>query len=339
MLYRLRNLKKTHGVRTILDIDRLEIEEEKVYTLIGPNGAGKTTLLSILAFLDRPTQGLIEFQGKEISFNEKSYGNLRRDVVVVDQYPILFTGPVWKNIDFGLKIRGVAKSQRIEKIEEVLEMVGMQDFYRADAHRLSGGETKRIALARALAIDPKVLLCDEPTANVDTENQEIILSILERCNREKKVSLIFATHYLSQAYRLADHTIILQNGRLSKSRRENIFQARWLEEENGMTTFQVAGNLRLHVRSSGEKVSEQVSFYIDPAKLAVHPPGATERSGDNVWQGTVKKAEQTNSNVTLVVDCGVDLCVVQTLEKYRDRPLTIGEPVEVVMVNEPLIFQ
>ncbi len=127
----------------------------------------------------------------------------------------MFTGSVWKNVEFGLQVRKVPSKARRRRIEKALELVGMEGFADYDARGLSGGETKRVALARALVLEPEVLLCDEPTANVDNENQEIIINIIERINKERKGSIIFSTHYLSQAQRLADHTLLLQNGTLS----------------------------------------------------------------------------------------------------------------------------
>jgi len=216
MLYRAESLSKSFKDRKILDIQHLEIERHKIYALIGANGAGKTTLLNLLAFLAVPSSGDLQFCSEKVSFKQQHLLELRRRVVLVDQYPILFTAPVWKNVEFGLKVRGVSKKAREKRVAEVLELVGMQDFRLADAHKLSGGESKRVALARALVIDPEVLLCDEPTANVDEENQEVILGILERINTEKKTSIIMATHYLAQSRRLAHHILMLEYGALSE---------------------------------------------------------------------------------------------------------------------------
>lgn len=223
MLYEATGLTRIFKGRKILNLDHLEIEKQKIYTLIGANGAGKTTLLNLLAFLDRPTTGQLKFCGQRVITRSQQLLDLRRRVVLVDQYPILFTAPVWKNVEFGLKVRGVSKKIREQRVREVLELVGMEEFYLADAHKLSGGESKRVALARALVIEPEVLLCDEPTANVDEENQEIILRILERINTEKQTSIILATHYLAQSRRLADHTLVLEHGRLSNKSNENIY--------------------------------------------------------------------------------------------------------------------
>jgi len=215
MLYNAAELTRTFKGQKILDLEYLAIEPHKIYGLIGPNGAGKTTLLNLLAFLDRPTTGTLQFRGRTVRYGKQQLLELRRRVVLVDQYPILFTGSVWKNVDFGLKVRGIAKKIRATRIEQALKLVGMEKFRQADAHKLSGGETKRVALARALAIEPEVLLCDEPTANVDEENQEIILNLLQRINSEHRTSIILATHYLAHSRRLADHTLILEHGKLS----------------------------------------------------------------------------------------------------------------------------
>lgn len=216
MLYSADSLIKVFKERRVLDIEDLVIERYKIYALIGANGAGKTTFLNILAFLVQPSSSKLQFCGRPVIHSRQHLLNLRRKVVLVDQYPILFTGSVWKNVAFGLKVRGVSRKCCDRRVDEVLELVGMRDFRMAEADKLSGGESKRVALARALAIEPEVLLCDEPTANVDEKNQEVILGILERINAEKKTSIIMATHYLAQSRRLAHHILMLEHGRLAE---------------------------------------------------------------------------------------------------------------------------
>ncbi len=246
MLYRLENLTRSHGTRTVLDIEKLEIVPNRIYTLIGPNGAGKTSLLKILAFLDKPTSGNLHFLDRQVSFEEKHLHEFRRQVVLLDQTPIMFTGSVWKNIEFGLKIRKIAAKARKQRIEEALELGRYGEFcLRTMPRGLSGGETKRVALARALVLQPEVLLCDEPTANVDNENQEIILKIIERINKEQKGSIIFSTHYLSQGQRLADHTLLLQNGSLSDIASDNIYRLNIIDSQGDSCICQLPGELFL----------------------------------------------------------------------------------------------
>jgi len=220
-LYRLSQLTKTYRNRRVLDIPFLEIEGGRIYALMGPNGAGKTTLLNILGFLDAPGSGSVHFRSHPVQFTEPTLQALRKEVVMVDQHPILFTTTVFKNLEFGLKVRKIAKNERERMIAESLEMVGMLDFAQAPAHRLSGGETQRVALARAFAVAPKVLLCDEPTANVDEENQTIILQILRQINELKGISILFTTHDRAQALSLARHTLILNRGSIVPEANQN----------------------------------------------------------------------------------------------------------------------
>ncbi|MBM9604898.1 energy-coupling factor ABC transporter ATP-binding protein [Desulfopila inferna] len=337
MLYKIRSLRKIHGNSIILDIDALDIAAGKVYTLIGPNGAGKTTLLNILAFLENPTEGKITFRDAAVQFNERKLHQLRQKVSLMDQYPILFTGTVRNNIEFGLKIRKIPAKKRAVMVKEVLEMVGMSAFIDADAHKLSGGETKRVALARALAIEPEVMLCDEPTANVDSENQEIILSILERCNREKKVSLIFATHYLSQAGRLADHTIILQNGRLSAMNRENVFRAEFVERSGKVRRYLIGGANKLYADGAVGFPEKSCMVNIDPRKISLLTDNH-DLDLANIWQGRVTKSARVNNDIMITVDCGVSLEVLQSLDEYLQCPVHVDQMVGLKIPVEPLMF-
>ena len=176
-LYRLTDVTRVFDDRTVVDIPALSIEAGGRYALLGPNGAGKTTLLDILAFLERPTTGTIAFRSKPVDFSRQRLRRLRQQVVMVAQSPILFTTTVFQNVAFGLKVRKIRGKERRKRVEDALEQVGMAAFSGAMAHRLSGGETQRVALAQALAVSPKVLLCDEPTANVDAEHQAGIMRI------------------------------------------------------------------------------------------------------------------------------------------------------------------
>ncbi|RLC26404.1 MAG: phosphate ABC transporter ATP-binding protein [Deltaproteobacteria bacterium] len=220
MLYVLSKISRKYGSRTVLDIPLMEIEKGKIYALLGPNGAGKTTLLNILGFLEAPTAGDVFYHSTRVSFFESYLQNLRREVVMIDQHPILFTGTVYKNVEFGLKIRGISQKKRGIIIEETLDLVGMSNFIQAQAHRLSGGETQRVALARALAVSPEVLLCDEPSSNLDVENQAAIINTLKQINEQRKITIMFTTHYIYQISSLAHHTFFLDQGKLTTAQAE-----------------------------------------------------------------------------------------------------------------------
>ena len=337
-LYKLENIKKIHGSRTVLDIEDLEISAGKIYTLIGPNGAGKTTLLKILSFLDLPSEGQMYFQGQNVGPGEKHLYAFRKRVVLLDQTPIMFTGSVWDNIAFGLKVRGVPEAVKKKRIEEVLDLVGMQRFSTYSAHRLSGGETKRIALARALVLQPEVLLCDEPTANVDGENQEIILSIIDEINKEQKTSVIFSTHYLSQGQRLADHSLLLQHGRLSNKANENIFRITVAGSDGQKVLCQLTGQLLLRIPPDAlPENTTSAKIHITPDLLDFGSAGC-DRADTNVVSGHVTEIIQESGSVRLGVDIGVKLVLTLTMDRYlREKPI-IGERLNVYIPDAALGF-
>ena len=329
MLYSLENVKKVYGSRAVIDIGELAVEAGKIYTLIGPNGAGKTSLLKILAFLDKPTEGRILFQGTPVSYRKNHLTELRRSIVLLDQSPIMFSGSVVKNIEFGLRVRKVPKKEREARVDEILEKVGMSYFRNIEARNLSGGETKRVALARALVLQPDVLLCDEPTANVDNENQEIILDVLGQLNKERTCSVIFSTHYLSQAQKLADHTLLLQHGSLSDITSENIFRFEVVGRRDGLNICQLNGQLSLLLPDA--MVSQKkgtTKLHLNPRRIQLDPPELQVGEG-NVVAGHVAELRQDRGRVQLTVNIGVLLRVEQPLAEYlRLRPV-LGQKVNV----------
>ena len=194
MVYEISELTKVFDNRTVLDISSLTIERERIYAMLGPNGSGKTTLLNILGFLDPPTTGNILYCERPVNFAEAYLHNLRKTVVVVDQQPILFTTTVYKNLEFGLKIRKIPNKRRKHIIEEALDLVGMRAFAEARAHKLSGGETQRVAIARAIAVLPEVLLCDEPTSQLDADNVKAIMEVFKSIKENFNSLIVIATH-------------------------------------------------------------------------------------------------------------------------------------------------
>ncbi len=337
MLYRLENLQRIHGNRTVLDIQCLEIQSNSIYTVIGPNGAGKTSLLQLLAFLDKPSSGLISFNDQPVRFNEKYLHSLRRHVVLLDQSPILFTGTVYRNVEFGLKVRKISSGLRKRRVEEMLELVGMEKFADCDSQGLSGGEVKRVALARTLAVRPDVLLCDEPTANVDRENQEIILNILQKINREEKSTIIFSTHYLSQGQRLADHTLLLQNGSLSDLVNENIFRGTLAQRTADKIFCQLTGQLFLTLPT--QKVPSDtaiVKLHIDPKKIILDP-GKKDQLHGNYLKGHILDLSQERGTVRVGIDAGIRLTLVLSMEDYRVKKPGIGDKKQIFIPHDSVV--
>jgi tungstate transport system ATP-binding protein len=339
MLYEINNLTMVHQGRTILRLPTLAIPVGKIVSLIGPNGAGKTTLLRLLAFLDTPSSGEIAFGNEPVRFAEKSLHPLRQKVVLVDQYPIMFTGSVQKNLEFGLQVRKVEKNKRRFLIEEALTIVGMQAFIHAEAHKLSGGETKRVALARALVTKPQVLLCDEPTANVDMENREIIESILACVNEKEQISIIFATHSLSQAQRLSHQTVILKDGMLSRLSRENVMSATITGQEEERMICQLQNGVRLTLPVGSFVDKNVIRIFLNPAKITLIGNDRRIVPFHNLVPGKVVKAAQENKRVKITVNIGVPIDLYYSQPQYTEKPLLIGEKVLLHIPDEAITIE
>ncbi|HJX32065.1 MAG TPA: ATP-binding cassette domain-containing protein, partial [Thermodesulfobacteriota bacterium] len=205
-LFTIENLSQVFDNRLVLNIPRLSFEAKKIHAITGPNGSGKTTLCNILGLLLKPTTGKIWYQGEMIYKNGGLPERLRKKITMVHQNPFLFHTTVGKNLAYGLKVRDYPRSQRKQKVEIFLKLMGIEHLRHQQGTRLSGGETQRVAVARALAIDPEVLILDEFTANVDRNYVKIIEGVIQDVFRQKNSTIFLVTHDENQAFRIA-HTV------------------------------------------------------------------------------------------------------------------------------------
>ncbi len=326
-IFALSHVTRVYGPRTVLCIPELEIEEHRIHALLGPNGAGKTTLLNILGFLESPTSGEVAYRSRPIPTAEAELQQLRREVVLVDQHPILFSTTVYKNLEFGLKIRGIPPGDRQRIIEETLDLVGMRSFMFSPAHQLSGGETQRVALARGLALSPRALLCDEPTSSVDVENQNLIVTILRRINETKKISVLFTTHDRSQAARLAHHTIVLNQGRLVPTMYENIFRGVLQTDPSGQPQCVIQDTIKLPApQDQTIEKRETISVFIDPEKIVPHP-SQEDPATENTLTGRVVQIIEENGKVRIAIDAGVWIALLISKNSYRENRFMVGETI------------
>jgi len=327
MLYALRNVTQRYADRVVLDIDQLEIEEGRIHALLGPNGAGKTTLLNVLGFLEAPTTGAMFFRGQPVEASRAAMLRLRRQVVLVDQHPIMFSTSVRSNIEFGLKIRKMEKAERQRVVDEVLETVGLRQFKLARAHELSGGETQRLALARALALSPRVLLCDEPTASVDAENQAVVSGLLQQINAARGTTIIFTTHDRLQAASLAQHTLVLEGGRLAATTYENSYACIWDSSGNGDLRCTLQG--RVEIPSPSPPACQPTGsgrIYIDPEKISLSRIDDQGKSNQGVT-GTIVLLMAEGEKIRVVVNIGVLMVVLMDRSSYREKHPLVGETV------------
>lgn len=191
-LMTVRGLSRRHGDRLLFDIDELRLEAASAYVLTGANGVGKSTLLRALAGLERVEAGEAEFDGKPVTLHPYPKA-LRQAIVYVHQHPIMFSTSVAHNIAYGLLARGEPKARVAQLVEEAMQWAGVAYLRDTDPARLSGGEKQRVALARARVLQPRLLLLDEPTANLDGAAREQVIALIPTL-MEKGSTVVMACH-------------------------------------------------------------------------------------------------------------------------------------------------
>ena len=217
ILYTLRNVGKKFpsGVRALHNID-LEIVEGEIFGIIGRSGAGKSTLLRTLNLLESPTEGSIQFEGREL-FELDSHGlrEIRRRIGMIFQhFNLLSSRTVAGNIGLPLELAGVSKSQIKQRVNELLELVGLMSERDRYPSQISGGQKQRVGIARALASEPRVLLCDEATSALDPETTQSILSLLADINKRLGLTIVLITHQMQVIKQVAQRVAVLNNGEL-----------------------------------------------------------------------------------------------------------------------------
>ena len=190
--------------RTILDNACLSVARGEIVSLVGPSGSGKTTLLRVIAGLELPSRGTVVIDNKLMT----GIPTHKRDVGLVFQDNQLFPHlSVFNNIAYSLRIKRVSKALQTEKVNEMLSLIGMEDLAHRDVGQLSGGEAKRIAVARALVADPFILLLDEPLTGLDAELHDRLLDDMGALLRARRTTVVHVTHDHNEATRLSDRVV------------------------------------------------------------------------------------------------------------------------------------
>ena len=205
-------LRKTVQGQLLLDIDSLEIHEHSCVALSGRNGVGKSTLMRIIAGLETPDSVFVICEGQPLSWR-RACRRMRTDMIYLHQQPYLFDCSVTDNIAYGLRRRGQTIREISARVSEALEWAGINHLQMRNARELSGGERQRVAFARARILSPRVLLLDEPTANMDSESREQAYRMIKRL-KEDGVSILLSTHEFHTVAHLCDAHLSLQAGQL-----------------------------------------------------------------------------------------------------------------------------
>jgi len=333
--------------KKILDGINLEIQDGEIFTLIGPSGSGKTSLIRIIDLLDTPTAGTIFFNGADSSTANSGRLALRRKMALVFQKPAVLNTTVAKNVAFGLKFRGVSEPEIDRRVEAALDLVGLTGFSGRRAVTLSGGEMQRIALARAMVTEPKVLLLDEPTANLDPVNSELIEDLIIRINRDFETTIILSTHDMIQGQRLATRIGVIMNGKIAQVgdlheifyRPRGVDIARFVgidtvlhgtvtENDRGLATISVGRELIEAVTPAMPRL--RVEIYIRPEEVTLsHEPTGepAKTSVRNRFSGTITRIVPFGPFIRVTVDCGFVITAMITRRSCEELGLAAGSPV------------
>lgn len=205
-------IAKSYNGQAVLRECSFTFDQGRTYALLGANGSGKSTLLRIAALLEPPDAGAVRYWDHEVELPHNL--GLRRRITLLLPRIGVFNTSVFHNVAYGLKIRGRSAQEVQDRVNDVLETVGLLHQRRQNGLGLSSGETKRLGIARALVIEPEVFFLDEPTANLDPKNAEIIEQIIFSMKTAGKSTIIVVTHDPAQARRLGDQPLVMENGRI-----------------------------------------------------------------------------------------------------------------------------
>jgi tungstate transport system ATP-binding protein len=338
----LQDVQVRRGRAQIVAVPHLDVLAGEVLVIVGPNGAGKSVLLETLALLQKPAAGRVLFEGQPVDGRKLA---LRRRMAVVFQDPLLLRRSVADNVAMGLRLRGVPRSVRREKAAYWMQRFGIAHLARRSAITISGGEAQRTNLARAFALEPEVLLLDEPFSALDQPTRDELLDDLSAALRDTGVTTVFVTHDRAEALRLGDRVAVLMGGVIRQvGTAAEVFAAPVDQEVAafvGVETI-VAGRVRsladgLAILDVGDVAVEAVSSTLEPAAevlvclrpedVVIEPGGPDGRrtSARNRLSGCVTRITPLGAQVRVVVDCGFALVALITKQSLEDLRLRVGD--------------
>ncbi len=346
------NLSHNYNGQEVLRDLSLSISKGEIFAVIGPTGAGKTTFLRIIGLLEVPSAGEVYIDGKRVPRSGKERLRMRRRMSFIHQKPQVFNLSVYDNIACGLRWRGEDKNRVAEKVDHILEVVGLKEYRNRNAQTLSGGEVQRLALARALVLEPEILLLDEPTANLDpiaaTEVEEIIMRIA----KQRNTTLLMATHDMSQGQRLADRIGVLFSGKLVQTGNpievfhspcnqdvarlvgtENVLEGVVTANKEGIATLDISGIAIQAVSDSS--VGKEVYACIRPEDITLliadtSQPPAIKSSARNCLRAKVIHIAHLGALSRLELDCGFRLVASITRISAEELNLQMGKEIHAI---------
>lgn len=333
----LKNISKQLGDFSISDIS-FTVEKGEYFVLLGESGAGKSVLLEIIAGLEDADSGIISMNGDNL--NSKNI-NKRNIGIVYQDYALFPHLSVYKNIAYPLKHKKISKEEKRIRIKQLAEEFEIAHLLERKPETLSGGEKQRVALARCLAMEPELLLLDEPLASVDVRLKDNMNALLRKINR-KGFTVIHVTHDFDEALSLATHIAIIDKGILISSGKpneifnnpnhpfiarfagiRNFFNASLVyEKETNIGTIQLMSGLKISLVTDATTGN---GYYILPSEEIIITPEKPVSSASNCLQGRIKDIIPTYKGMDVMVDCGEIFHVTITRASQEKLELKLGK--------------
>jgi len=328
------NLIVRRGEVTVLDIGELNVTESRILALIGPNGAGKSTLLLTMAGLLKPSQGQIHYRGMPVD-SSASRSSMRRSVCVVFQEPLLLNTSVYKNVALGLKFRHLTDNEIKKSVEESLAYFGISSLATRSAKTLSGGEAKRVSLARAFALKPELILLDEAFNSLDPPTREVLIDDLRHILEETKITAVLALHDREETLRLAQDVTVMADGKIIQSgttaqifnEPDSEFVANFVGTETILEGTVKSSNAQLTEISVDGKIIEAVGDFVPgqniyccirPENITVSQTMPEKTSARNVFEAKIKKIIRQAFFYKMILDCGFPMVAYVTVSSCED---------------------
>lgn len=332
IIYEIRNLTHSYGKGPqTINIDHLRICEGSVTGIVGPNGSGKSTLLRVLAFLEPYTGGDFIFDGLDPSGNEV---NIRKNVTYLLQNSYLLKRSVFENIAYGLRLRNETADLE-ERVHDSLGRVGLSPskFAKRPWYRLSGGEVQRVALAARLALHPKVLILDEPTANVDESSALLVKEAAVSAWKEWGTTVIVATHDLPWLTEVSTDIISLFRGKIVGYGTENLVLGPWIRE-NGSVVRTLTDGQKIHALI--KEGAELHSAVVNPSNIELVTDSEATSSATNRLRGTVTSMalERATGSVLISVQAG-DIILKSRMPVEKIKELHLSPSSDVTLAFSP----
>lgn len=314
-VYELNNVGYAYAGKPVLSIDRLQIKSHESTAIVGPNGSGKSTLLNILAFINFPAQGSMQFQGREIT--RQNFQDYRRQVGYVQQKPYLFHLNVFENIEIGLKLRGLKNYMRRQRVEKILDEFAIKRLAGRYAHHISGGEAQKVAIARSLVLEPDVLILDEPFSHVDSSFRDELEELLRHIIDTGRTTVIFTTHDQMQAAVLGSRIYTLVHGHLVPVSTVNMFRGKMAGGHFDTGRIRISVPPGLPAESHIAVDSNQI--VLSREKL--------ESSMQNSYVGRITGLSEENGLINMLVQAGEKFNVLITNAALQELGVNIGDKV------------